>query len=125
MGRPIGWPPTVLKIRRAQIDALAELARSRLVAGGCVHLREAHPERWTAASGPVLCAWVERRLARGSALGLGEELSLLRHLEVASRLDERFADSPDALGVLHDLVALRRWPEPLALLTAIHRSTAA
>ncbi len=113
-----------LKIRRAQIDALALLAERRFAAGARVHLLGAHPERWGAASAATLAAWVERRLERGRQLGLVEELSLLRHLEVASRLDEPFADSPDALGVLHDLDALRRWPEPLDLLAEIRRSGA-
>lgn len=115
---------TMLKIRRAQVDALAGLAARRFAAGAREHLRVAHPERWAGAPPATLAAWVERRLERGRQLGLVEELSLLRHLEVASRLDERFADSPDSLGVMHDLVALRRWPEPLELLGTIRRSAA-
>jgi hypothetical protein len=115
---------TMLKIRRPQIDALAELARRRFQADARAHLREAHPERWAEADEEVLAAWVERRLASGVRLGLIEEASLLRHLEVASRLDEPFADSDDAVGVLHDLDELRRWPEPLALLTSLHQAMA-
>ncbi|MDC0667894.1 hypothetical protein [Nannocystis radixulma] len=114
----------MLKIRRPQIDALAALSRRRFLADARVHLRYVHPERWAAVADPVLGAWVERRVARGVQLGLVEELSLLRHLEVASRLDERFADSNDALGVLYNLDELRRWPEPMALLARLHRATA-
>lgn len=115
----------MLKIRRSQIDALAALSRRRLLTGAADHLRRVHPERWAAAADATLAAWVERRIGRGEQLGLVEEVSLLRHLEVASRLDERFADSPDALGVMHDLEALRSWPEPMALLERIHGSEAA
>lgn len=114
----------MLKIRRPQIDALAALSRRRFIAGAVAHLREVHPERWADLDEPAVAAWVERRLDRGVELGLVEELSLLRHLEVASRFDERFADSDDALGVLHDVEALHTWPEPLRLLEALHESPA-
>jgi hypothetical protein len=112
----------MLKIRRPQIDALADLSRRRFAADARAHLRAVHPERWTAVSDDALRIWVDRRLERGVALGLVEEVSLLRHLEVASRLDEPFADSNDAVGILHDLDELRRWPEPLALLERLHRA---
>ncbi|WAS94758.1 hypothetical protein [Nannocystis punicea] len=113
----------MLKIRRPQIDALAALSRRRFAADAGAHLRRVHPERWAAVADAPLHGWVERRIVRGLKLGLVEELSLLRHLEVASRLDERFADSNDALAVLHDLDGLRRWPEPMALLECLHRAT--
>lgn len=112
----------MLKIRRPQIDALATLSRRRFLAGAAVHLREVHPERWADVGEPEVAAWVERRVDRGVELGLIEELSLLRHLEVASRFDERFADSDDALSVLHDVEALHTWPEPLHQLEALHES---
>lgn len=112
----------MLKIRRPQVDALATLARRRTLAGAAVHLREAHPERWADAPEAELSAWAERRIDRGLQLGLVEELALLRHLEVASRTSEDFADSPDAMCVLNDLEALRRWPEPLPFLERLHRS---
>ncbi|MCY0988061.1 hypothetical protein OV203_13065 [Nannocystis sp. ILAH1] len=114
----------MLKIRRPQIEALTNLSRRRLVAGGVVHLRDAHPERWAEATDEVAGAWVERRLARGLQLGLVEEVSLLRHLEVASLFDERFADSDDAIGVLHNLEELQSWPEPMELLASLYGSPA-
>ncbi|MDC0716826.1 hypothetical protein [Nannocystis bainbridge] len=114
----------MLKIRRPQIDALTALSRRRFVVGAVAHLRDAHPERWDEASDEVAAAWVERRLDRGLALGLVEEVSLLRHLEVASRFDERFADSDDAIGVLHNLDELQSWPEPMELLGSLYQSPA-
>jgi len=114
----------MLKIRRPQIDALANLSRRRFIASAVVHLRDAHPERWTDAADDVTRAWVERRVDRGVQLGLVEEVSLLRHLEVASHFDERFADSDDAIGVLHNLEELQSWPEPMTLLASLYGSPA-
>lgn len=115
----------MLRIRPAQLAALADLSRRRLVAGAVTHLRDAHPERWADADDASVAAWTERRLARGEALGLVEESTLLRHLEVASRLSEAFADSPDALGVLHNHDAQHDWPATWDLLTTLHRAAAA
>ncbi|MCY1059724.1 hypothetical protein [Nannocystis sp. SCPEA4] len=114
----------MLKIRRPQIEALANLSRRRFIASAIVHLRDAHPERWAEAPDDVTGAWVERRVARGLELGLVEEVSLLRHLEVASHFDERFADSDDAIGVLHNLEELQSWPEPMDLLASLYGSPA-
>ncbi|WAS91725.1 hypothetical protein [Nannocystis punicea] len=114
----------MLKIRRPQIEALANLSWRRFVASAVAHLRDAHPERWAEAAEDVAGAWVERRLTRGMHLGLLEEVSLLRHLEVASHFDERFADSDDAIGVLHNLDELQSWPEPMELLASLYESPA-
>lgn len=114
-----------LRIRPAQLAALTDLSRRRLVVGAVAHLRDEHPERWGEAPEAAVTAWCERRLARGQELGLVEEAALLRHLEVASRLGERFADSPDAIGVLHDHDALRDWPATGEFLARLQRAAAA
>lgn len=113
-----------LRIRPAQLEALAALSRRRFVDNAVLHLRQEHPERWAAAADASVRAWAERRLARGEALGLIEEAALLRHIEVASRLTERFAESPDAIGVLHDHAAVRDWPPTWDLLQQLHRADA-
>jgi hypothetical protein len=114
-----------LRIRPPQLAALADLSRRRLVISAVAHLRDEHPDRWADSPDPAVTTWAERRLARGQELGLVEEAALLRHLEVASRLGEKFADSPDAVGVLHDHGALQDWPATWEFLTRLHQAAVA
>ena len=114
-----------LRIRPPQLAALADLSRRRLVISAVAHLRDEHPDRWADSPDPAVTPWAERRLARGQELGLVEEAALLRHLEVASRLGEKFADSPDAVGVLHDHGALQDWPATWEFLTRLHQAAVA
>ncbi|HEY0138962.1 MAG TPA: hypothetical protein VGB85_32975 [Nannocystis sp.] len=110
----------LLQIRPSQVQALTELAQRRFVADAELHVRGLELPRWREVGAPVLRAWVRRRIDVGVALGLVEELALLRHLEVAARHDERFADSEDVLGLLHSLPDLQRWPETAELIDLLH-----
>lgn len=114
----------MLRIRPAQFEALTALSRRRLVVGAAAHLRDEHPERWAEAPAYAVTEFVTKRLARGEELGLVEELSLLRYLEVASRYGDRFADSPDAIGVLHDQDALHDWTNTQQFLSVLHKAAA-
>jgi hypothetical protein len=58
----------------------------------------------------ALRAWVERRAKAAFDMGLVEEDSVLRHLEVAARWGEELADEADTLQVLADPSMFEDWP---------------
>lgn len=115
----------LLQIRPSQVQALTELAQRRFVADAVLHVRGLDLPRWREVEASALHAWVRRRIDVGLALGLAEELALLRHLEVAARHDERCADSEDVLALMHSLPDLHRWPETAALIDLLHAADVA
>lgn len=110
----------MLQIRSSQVDALTRLVQRRLLADAVDHVRGLDAPRWRDVDDAALVDWTRQRLLRGEALGLVEELALLRHLEVAALHGERFADSGDVLGLLYSLDDLHRWPETSALIALLH-----
>lgn len=115
----------MLRIRPEQMVALDAACLAAFIDDAVVHVeRLVATGRLTLPSDESLRAWVERRVARGRALGLVEEDSTLRHLEVAGRFGEAFADGPDVIHFVDDEELCEVWPVALRQLESQARAVA-
>ena len=111
----------MFRIRKLQMEVLAAASLVDFVDEAVAlvaSLELSAPPSAPSPAGEPLRAWVERRIARGLELGLVEEGSVLRHVEVAARFGEAFADELDVLGALDDPELCEDWSSMLAIFTA-------
>ena len=115
----------MLRIKQAQMTALDAACLAAFIDDAVAHVeRLVATARLTVPSDEPLRAWVERRVVRARELGVFEEDSILRHIEVACRFGETFAEGPDVIHFVDDEELCELWPVALRQLESQARGAA-
>jgi hypothetical protein len=108
----------VFRIRKEQFEALGRIAYERFVHDAVAHVRPLAP--FAASHEEQLEPWVRPRIERALALGLTEEIVVLRFLETAARFDDAFAERADVLAVLANVERAIGWDDTMRTLRVLH-----
>jgi hypothetical protein len=107
----------VFRIHSEQFEALGKLAHERFVLDAVAHVTRLPP--CAAHRSGSVERWVRPRIERALALGLREELVVLRFLEAAARFDDAFVERGEVLAVLASPERATLWDETMPLLLAL------